>query len=882
ATGEVVQVGGSFGFGSIVFNDNGAGRGTYHAKDTLIEPFQIRDDTAAGFSGMYFDNVRLKAGAVANANFFQGLDVAEIQAGGLIVETIVDVNIAQRLSGSGSLTKESFGTLTMTGANSYAGNTHILDGKLVLPTVQTNAGGIFVADGTELSVLARSNGASLTVGGLQFQGGSFHTLTFDLGALSTPTAPLLKTTSVSVNGPVVINVANGVELTTGPIVLVDYDGAISGGFQFTLGTLPPGVSATLVHNIANSSIDLDITAVPGYRWTGASNGDWDTWTQNWVSLENGSPSTFADGFTTEFLDGAATGNINLLLSPASPASLIVSNDTLPYVWSGGAITSSKLRKFGTNSLTRVEGVSDNIGQIELNAGSYVVNNSSDATFATVLTDIGVGSGTFVKQGNGTLTVSNNNSTYDGAIVVQQGIYKMGVAGALGSTLGGTVIANGATLDVNDFVAPHEPVIVSGSGVGGQGAIIDSTPGGGVAHNLTDVTMVGDTTFGNPNGGRWDIRVRTATGIGPGLKGNGFNLTKVGSGHMSIASMRQFSPETQPYWQMNLGDVFIHQGTLTFAESVTPGNPSKIIAVAPGATFATFGLHATNPIVRNIYLTNATLMSGGSVDATNLFAGTVHLVNGGHFRANDAKLVVTAAVAGVGPLGISASGEGATFLHGVSTFTGDTYVTNGVFGGSGTLPGNLVMLGGTFSPGSGVGAFTVNGDVTLAGTTQMELNRALTPNSDRVVVGGALNLGGVLNVVLAAGAPAPQAGDVYQLFNKGGSGSFSAINLPDLSALPGSLSWDISNLAVNGTITVVGSGAPPTIVAVQIQGGNLVFSGTGGVEGSTYVVIATTDLAIPMANWIPVATNTFGAGGSFSVTHEIDAEMPEVFFSLQVE
>ena len=58
-------------------------------------------------------------------------------------------------------------------------------------------------------------------------------------------------------------------------------------------------------------------------------------------------------------------------------------------------------------------------------------------------------------------------------------------------------------------------------------------------NLRDVTMTGDTTFGAPNGGRWDLRVRSSTGPGPGLRGNGHKLTKVGSGFVSIACQRDW-------------------------------------------------------------------------------------------------------------------------------------------------------------------------------------------------------------------------------------------------------------------------------------------------------------------------------------------------------
>ena len=143
---------------------------------------------------------------------------------------------------------------------------------------------------------------------------------------------------------------------------------------------------------------------------------------------------------------------------------------------------------------------------------------------------------------------------------------------------------------------------------------------------------------------------------------------------------------------------------------------------------------------------------------------------------------------------------------------------------------------------------MNGDVTLAGTTLMELNRSLSPNSDRLVVGGTLAFGGILQVVLGAGAPAPQAGDVYQLFNKGSGSAFSGDQSAEPVGLPGGLTWDTSNLAVNGTISVTGAVAPPTIGTVSLSGGNFVFSGTGGTEGNTYYVVTSPNVAAPLASW----------------------------------
>ena len=126
-----------------------------------------------------------------------------------------------------------------------------------------------------------------------------------------------------------------------------------------------------------------------------------------------------------------------------------------------------------------------------------------------------------------------------------------------------------------------------------------------------------------------------------------------------------------------------------------------------------------------------------------------------------------------------------------------------------------------------------------------------PNSDTLSVGGTLTGGGNLVVTLVAGASAPSVGEVFQFFNKGVSG-FASISLPDLSAYPG-LVWDANNLAVNGSIRVAPA-APPSIGTVSLSGSDFVFSGTGGVEGGNYYVLTSTNVAAPMATWVPVATN----------------------------
>ncbi|MBP7827558.1 MAG: hypothetical protein KA236_13520 [Verrucomicrobia bacterium] len=879
-TGEVWQTGGWVKDAYVVYSYHAAGHGTYAVTNGILEPFQIRRDSAGGTAIMRFNNAQLRPALGADgANFMRGLDEAEIQSGGLTIDATTDVTIAQALSGAGGLTKINFYTVALTGANSYAGNTLIQEGKLGLPTTQTNAAGIQVAAGAELEVTRVTTASTLTAGSLNL---GTSTLNFDLGAFPNPTVPVMRVNTLSPSGgagSVSINISGGLGLSLGQFPLVKYDGAIGGaGYSaFTLGALPPGVGATLVNNTANASIDLKITAAPGFRWTGANGNSWDYWTMNWVDLGAGTPAIYTDGQPTYFLDGATTGLVDLT-GNFTPADLVISNNSLTYVFGGfGNLSVPRLTKSGTAAFTRVDGGADVIGEIQLDAGIYCSSNTYDATLASVLSDTTAGLGTFVKSGPAVLTVSGNNRAFNGIVEVREGTLKAGNSLALGSAQGPTIITNGGTLDVNDLYLGDEPVVVSGAGVGGVGAIIDSTTGGDVLPALKDVTLAGDTTFGSPNGGRWDLRVRQNTGAGPGLRGNGFNLTKVGPGMVSIASQRNLGAAT-PYWEMNLGDVTVQAGTLALAESLSLGNPAKQIIVQPGAILQFYDLGLTNPIWRTIVLTDARLNSHGSETHTNVINGGFQLTGANTFWAEQAHLIVNGPLAGSGTLGFAAGGSGTLILNGPSPYTGTVIVTNGVIGGTASLAGDLTLLGGTCAPGwpRGVpGTLSANGNVTLAGVTVMELAPHLSPNCDRIVAGGTLTCGGALIVILAADAPAPQRGDVYQLFSSNSRGTFSSVNLP---ALPAGLDWNTDELYSQGRIAVVGPGIsfqPP-----HITDGHLILSGDGGIASGTYKILTSLQVAAPLSEWTIHTTGTFSAGGAFSNALPINPAEPERYYRIQ--
>jgi len=219
-------------------------------------------------------------------------------------------------------------------------------------------------------------------------------------------------------------------------------------------------------------------------------------------------------------------------------------------------------------------------------------------------------------------------------------------------------------------------------------------------------------------------------------------------------------------------------------------------------------------------------------------------------------LLNGAISGAGQLNVFGAGGGAAscilHLNGANAYTGPTTITNVILAGGGSIQGNLTILSAaTLAPGNPVGTFTVAGNTTIEGTAVMELNG--TANYDRLVA-GSITFPGKLTVVVLTAQPG-----VYQLFNHPVSIAPANLTLP---ALPSGMSW-VNKLDQNGSIEIAGQTTPPNISDVSLIGGTFSFSGTGGTEGSGYTVVTSTDLMIPLQSWTPVATGTFGAGGTFS-------------------
>ena len=103
--------------------------------------------------------------------------------------------------------------------------------------------------------------------------------------------------------------------------------------------------------------------------------------------------------------------------------------------------------------------------------------------------------------------------------------------AFGSAVSGTVVEAGATLDVGTAAAADslnlgtEQFTVSGAGVGGAGAVVNSSPRQ-QSNAFGKLALAGDATFGGVS--RWDLRQNTPT-----LALNGYKLSKVGGSTVAL-------------------------------------------------------------------------------------------------------------------------------------------------------------------------------------------------------------------------------------------------------------------------------------------------------------------------------------------------------------
>jgi fibronectin-binding autotransporter adhesin len=423
-------------------------------------------------------------------------------------------------------------------------------------------------------------------------------------------------------------------------------------------------------------------------------------------------------------------------------------------------------------------------RISLNGNQTWTNNSSNV--ATVFNSL-IGSGNLNYAGAGGFRITgfteagttDLTSTYTGTTTISSGTRVIAQGNSsFGANSAGTTIDAGGTLDLGGTLANAalnlgtEAFSVSGTGIGGLGAITNTGTAGQQNAIQGAVTMTADTTFGGTQ--RWDIRNGT-------LNGGGFNLTKVGANSVFLSGSAQVGTSLNSLI-IRQGEFVFETGALASAAKLTDAAAGINVAptTAVAAAFRSWG----NNVNHSASVTLDSTFSGSTARLSVENGVTTHsgsiTATGADSRLNTAgdstRMVIDGVLAGGSAATVAKEGTGTVlFNNAANTHAGILNINAGTVGGSGTLASSTVNwnTGTALSPGNagaGAGTLTITNALVSSGTNQAVFN--LGTSSD-LVNAGTLTQNGTTNIsVLYGPGLAPGTYSLFDYGTLGGSTGFS--------------------------------------------------------------------------------------------------------------
>jgi fibronectin-binding autotransporter adhesin len=590
----------------------------------------------------------------------------------------------------------------------------------------------------------------------------------------TYSSPIQGSGNLIVSGPGTL-VLNGNETYTGQTVIAGGTlqlGNSSGGQTFTgqfSGTGNLVINGQTVALENNESFTGTTTIVGGVLQLG--NGAANGMMAGNIIVDHSANLTLSGNATAQTYSGVLSGggqfNItggNLTLLGANPFSgntnLSGLSSTLLVVGNPLALQNSTL-VFTRGNVSFGSLTTATLGGL---AGSSNINLANTSTSAVALT-----------VGN-----NNQNTTYTGNLTGAGSLIKAG-----GGTLtlsGNLAYAGGTTLEAGTLMVTGNTAALSGN-------MVDNA-------NLTFNRTVATTFDG----------VISGTGA----------VTQAGSANLTLSGANTFT-----------GNMNVSAGTLILAGTLALQNNT---------------LNLTGGVLNFGSLTAATLggLSGNrNLALANSAAAAIALTVGG----NNQNVNYSGILSGAGSL--VKNGAGNLTLSGANSYTGNTTVSSGtlVVSNNGTVSatgtGTVTVAAGATLTGRGevAGETTINGtllpsiggigsydsltfgqDVILGNSATVSLfinGPTMGSEYGAVNVTGNLTLGGTLKLTFLF---LPPSGLTFNFFQVGGaiSGSFANLSLPDLDS---NLTWDTSQFAANGSITIAAINYTQWAALVNLSGNN---------------------------------------------------------------
>ncbi|MFM2083142.1 MAG: hypothetical protein RL380_1833, partial [Verrucomicrobiota bacterium] len=862
----------------------------------------------------------------------------------VISNGIVALTNTGALSVTPSITLNAGATLDVSGRTAATGWTlsaaQTLAGSGTVTGAVVNPGNIAFTAGTITPGSGVGNVGKLTFAGALTLDGTANTLTNNFECGTGTNDSIQVNGDLTIASTVFVNIsAVSPPIADGTYVLYRWTGNLTGDTNNMAFTLPsqPGV-LTVLQDLAAKTISLQVGGAvsANLKWRGDASGDWDlVTTLNWRNA--GVASIFNNGDKITFDDtGSNSAPINFAAN-VTPGS-VTFNATKSYIFSttgsGGLSGSSALVKSNTGSLNIQNSNPLFTGPVTIAGGSLVVGDNVNSTGT-------LGSGNVTN--NATLvfnrpdTITNANLISGSGALVQQGAGMITLNGA-NNYSGGTTISNGTVQ-----VASYNSSLGSGAVTLAGGTLLIKPTGSATSGFSNNINVTANSTLQYDGTGTFGaVSFAAITGVsgvtltlthaaaGPDrlrLYGNFTNAADLNLNGAGLALAPYAATGVQIYngvisgsgQIVNRGGAVVYlNGANTFTGGVTPTvgtlalGVDSIVTSAPAVDSSPLGTGAlnlgiegagatasstliangaartiANPIVypasSNVY----TLIVGGSNNFTFSGAYTLSGADGSGnvnrpLQVDNTAITKFTGVIGDSSLncGLTKTGSGLLLLDGVNTYAGNTLISAGTFGGSGTIAGN-VTNNATLAPGdSALGTLTVNGSLVLNATSTnvFELNAA-THTNDLVTGMTSVTYGGTLSLVNLGGTFTN--GTVFKLFDAVSySGSFATLSPATPS---GTQVWNTSSLTVDGTISIAAGSVAPVVLTntALVNGTNLQFSFSGN-SGSTYRIWASTNVAAtPITNTWTLLTNATFTGTLQTFTDTQIATRPRRFYVLTV-
>ena len=488
------------------------------------------------------------------------------------------------------------------------------------------------------------------------------------------------------------------------------------------------------------------------------------------------------------------------------------------------------------------------------AGTFTVNKVSGSdSYGGIIQNVG----TFIKDGAGTLSLThaNNNTTFPGALTVNNGVLELGGAGrfAAGSYNGAVSLTSASSVL---RIATSANQTLSGA-ISGSGSLIKS--GAGTLTISGDNSYIGETTV---NGGTLNVNANmTLTGtvmVNGGELGsdNGSTLTNNGGGFVLTGSyaytgvvmagsggLTVSSPDARLWAQATYsGATTVTSGQLNICGSGGISTNSAV-SIASGATVNVTSYYAPTGINRTIGgLTGAGVLYGvdGTVTVnktfgTDIFSGVIS-----------------------GGTGLIKEGAGALALAGANDYTGTTAVN------AGTL---------ALANGSGLGSTeagtTVASGAQLRFSADTSVSSGFTVGNEALTISGpGVNNGGALRnvfgnntyqgkITLAADATIGVGGSSSLTLDVASGNAIEAANY--------NLTFDGAGTnVVNDGISLGTGGIVKTGSGITTLSGSNSYSGTTTVTNGTLVISNASLSATILSNSIAVTFVAAPSAGSYAI------------------